>query len=90
MGLVGEKKDGKYSLVCTTHPSLLCFLLLSFGERKAVVGIVDDLDKKGYDASCLVSAVQETVVEGGQFQIDVLTSWAELENLEDLAKHMAG
>ena len=32
---------------------------------------------------------QVTVVEGGQFQIDVLTSWAELEDLEDLAKHKA-
>ena len=89
MGLVGKKKDWKYSLVCTTHLSLLCFLSLSFGERKAVVGIVDDLDEKGYDASCHVSMVQETVVEGGQFQIDVLTSWAEMEDLEDLAKQKA-
>ena len=63
---------------------------MSFGERKAVVGIVkNDLDKKGHDASCLVSMFQETVVAGGQFQIDDLTSWAELEDLEDLVKHKA-
>ena len=62
---------------------------MSFGERKAVVGIVkNDIDKKSH-ASCLVSVFQETVVAGGQFQIDDLTSWAELEDLEDLVKHKA-
>ena len=70
-----KRKMEKYSLICITRPSLLCFLLMSFGERKAVVGIVkNDLDKKGHDASCLVSMFQETVVAGGQFQIDDLTS----------------
>ena len=48
----------KYSLVCTAHPGLLCFLLLSFDEGKVMVGIVDAFDKKGYDVGSLVSAVQ--------------------------------
>ncbi len=48
----------KYSLVCMAHLSLLCFLLLSFGERKVMVGIVDAFDEKGNDVSSLVSAVQ--------------------------------
>ncbi len=62
-----KRKMEKYSLICITHPSLLL--------TKAVVGIVkNDLDKKGHDASCLVSVFQETVVAGCQFQIDVLTS----------------
>jgi hypothetical protein len=58
MGFVGEKGDGKYSLVCTARPSLLCFLSLSFGERKVMVGIVDAFDKKGYDVGSLGSTVQ--------------------------------
>jgi hypothetical protein len=44
--------------VCTAHPSLLCFLSLSFGERKVMVGIVGAFDKKGYDVGSLLSAVQ--------------------------------
>ena len=68
-----KRKMEKYSLICITRPSLLCFLSMSFGEKKTVVGIVkNDLDEKGHDASCLVSLFQETVVAGGQFQIDVL------------------
>jgi hypothetical protein len=40
-------------------PSIFgCFLLLRFGERKVMVGIVDTFDKKGYDVGGLVSAVQ--------------------------------
>jgi len=65
-----KRKMEKYSLICITHPSLLCFLSMSFGERKAVVGIVkNDLDKKGHDASCLVSVFQETVVEGANSKL---------------------
>ncbi len=48
----------KYSLLCTALPSLLCFFLLSFGERNIMVGIVDAFDKKGYDVGSLVSTVQ--------------------------------
>ena len=70
-----KRKMEKYSLICINRRSLLCFLSMSFGERKAVVGIVkNDIDKKSHDASCLVSVFQETVVAGGQFQIDDLTS----------------
>jgi hypothetical protein len=47
----------KYSLVCTANPSFLCFLSLSFGEGKVMVGIVDAFDKKGYDDGSLVSTV---------------------------------
>ncbi len=53
-----KREMEKYSLVCTAHPSLLCFLLLSFGERKVMVDIVDAFDKKGYDDGSLVSMVQ--------------------------------
>ena len=49
MGSVAGKEMEKYSLVCTAHLSLLCFLSLSFGERKVVIGIVDAFDKKEYD-----------------------------------------
>jgi hypothetical protein len=53
-----EREMDKYSLVCTTHPSLLYFLLLGFGEGEVVVGIINAFDKKGYDVGSLVSTVQ--------------------------------
>ncbi len=53
-----KREMGKYSLICMTSPSLLCFLLLSFGEGKVMVGIVNAFDKKRYDVGSLVSAVQ--------------------------------
>jgi len=56
-----------------------------------VVGVIDTLDEKGYyDVDQLVSAVHETVVEGGKFRINVLISRAELEDSEDLAEHETG
>jgi len=61
-----KREMEEYSLICTTRPSLLCFLSLGFGEseRKVVVGVVDTFGEKGYDVDRLVSTVQETVVEG--------------------------
>jgi hypothetical protein len=53
-----KREMEKYSLICTAHPSLLCFLSLSFGEGKVMVGIVDDFEKKDYDVGSLVSSVQ--------------------------------
>jgi hypothetical protein len=58
MGFVGEKGDGKILSLCTARPSLLCFLLLSFGKGKVMDGIVDAFDKKEYDVGGLVSLVQ--------------------------------
>ena len=60
-----KREMEEYSLICTTLPSLLCFLSLGFGERKVVVGVVDTLGEKGYNVDRLVSTVQESVVEGG-------------------------
>jgi hypothetical protein len=48
-----KREMGKYSLVCTARPSFLCFLSLSFGEGKVMVGIVDPFDKKGYELEAL-------------------------------------
>ncbi len=53
-----KREMEKYSLVCKAHPSSLCFLSLSFGEGKVMIGIVDAFDKKGYDVGSLVSMVQ--------------------------------
>jgi hypothetical protein len=53
-----KREMKKYSLVCMARPSFLCFLLLSFGERKVMVGIVDAFDKKRCDVGSLVSLVQ--------------------------------
>jgi hypothetical protein len=53
-----KREMEKYSLVCTACPSFLCFLLLSIGEGKVMVGIVDAFVKKGYDVGSLVSTVQ--------------------------------
>jgi hypothetical protein len=53
-----KREMEKYSPVCTAHLSFLCFFLLSFGEGKVMVGIVNAFDKKGYDVGSLVSTVQ--------------------------------
>jgi hypothetical protein len=53
-----KREMEKYSLICTAHPSLLCFLSMSFGEGKVMVGIVNAFDKKGYGFGSLVSLVQ--------------------------------
>ncbi len=63
MGSAGGKGDGKYSFIRTACSSLLSFLLLSFGKRKGMVGIINAFDEKGYDIRSFVSAVQEMVVE---------------------------
>jgi hypothetical protein len=58
-----EREMEKYSFVRTARSSLLCFLLLSFGERKVMVGIINAFDEKGYDIRSFKSMVQEMVVE---------------------------
>ncbi len=55
---MGKKGDGK-TLSRLHGPSELSLLpLVELGERKVTVGIVDALDKKGYDVASLVSMVQ--------------------------------
>ncbi len=58
-----EKEMEKYSFVHTARSSLLCFLSLSFGERKEMVGIINAFDEKGYDIRSFIYTVQEMVVE---------------------------
>jgi hypothetical protein len=62
-----EREMEKYSFVCTARLSLLRFLLLSFGERKVMVCIINAFDEKGYDIRSFISMVQEMVVKSSYF-----------------------